>query len=495
MTKKKQGFGRRRFGAIVGGAAAGLALTPSLMRRLRVKAQPPMGPMRFLAVRTPHGVDRDFWIPRNADGSEPATADEALSGLTWDYEGGILLPLMPWRDQITVLDGLDTQVCKEGTRPGVRTFHGHNEQGTMLTGAQPPEDRMGNFDNHPSLDFYLHGRIPAPALITASVEGTGSWKCMSYDAAGLPRTPESDPRAVFRAAFPSDFAPPDPGEPTVDYTAGEQQIFGYDDAQLARLQAVLRHGELDKINAHREAMQALTPSGMGTTMLGACMTSGMDVPTVDGNVGDYLGVERVTRAHSQVIAQAFACGRARIATLQILNDYPNYYTDVPEVRASGAIGIYGDTYRFHENLVHDYWGASGAMLDTLRVGYLAGLRWAAGHFAAVLEELDSVVDPLDPSGGSILDNTVIFWHNEFGHDGHDNQHTRHPAVIAGGGGRTLRLGRYLRLRNIDSSERVPHNKLLVSLAHAMGVTDINYFGDRDLTDRPEYQGPLEPLMA
>jgi hypothetical protein len=68
-------------------------------------------------------------------------------------------------------------------------------------------------------------------------------------------------------------------------------------------------------------------------------------------------------------------------------------------------------------------------------------------------------------------------------------------VIAGGGNRTLRLGRYLRLRNINSDERVPHNKLLTSICHAVGQTKMNFFGDRDLKDRPEYQGPLEPLMV
>jgi hypothetical protein len=29
----------------------------------------------------------------------------------------------------------------------------------------------------------------------------------------------------------------------------------------------------------------------------------------------------------------------------------------------------------------------------------------------------------------------------------------------------------------------------------MGRTEINYFGDRDLRSRAEYQGPLVPLMA
>jgi hypothetical protein len=488
---------RRTFAKLLGAGTLGAAIGPELLGR-RVVAQPPMGPVRFLAVRTPHGVDRDWWIPRNTDGSEPSTPDEALSGLTFDYDMAVLAPLMAWRDEITILDGLDTQCTKESTRAGVYGNHGHNEQGTLLNGAQGPADREGNFgEGHPSLDFALHARLGAPALLTASVEGTGTWKCMSYDDAGRFRQPTADPRAVFRQAFPEGFEPPDPMEPTVDYSTGERRIFGYDKSVLEALEARLGGDEAGKIRAHIDAMDGLTPEpGMGPGMfIGACETSGADVPTVGQSVGDYTGVERVTRAHAEVITQAFACGRSRCATLQILNDFPNYYTDIPAVRDSGVTALFGDGYRFHEDLVHSYWGASGAELDTIRRGYLAGLRWATGNFVAVLETLDSVVDPLDPNGGTILDNTIVFWHNEFGHDGHDNQHTRHPAVIAGGGGRTLRLGRYLRLRDIDSSDRVPHNKLLVSIAHALGQTDIDYFGDRDLIDRAEFRGPLEPLMA
>jgi hypothetical protein len=491
---------RRRFAALLGssallgGSALGASIAPALLRR--AAAQVPMGPVRFLAVRTPHGVDRDYWIPRNGDGSAPRTPDEALSGLSFDYENSVLGPMMPWRDQITVLDGLDTQVTKENTRSGLYGNHGHNEQGTLLTGAQPPQNREGNFDGHPSLDFFLHDRLSAPALLTACVEGTGDWKCMSYDNAGRPRNPEADPRAVFRAAFPEDFRPPDPGMPAVDYTAGEQRIYGFVGDDLARLEAQFRDLEREKITGHREAIARLAPMGMGGGgMLGACTTSGADVPSVGGNVGDPSGVERVTRAHAQVIAQAFACGRARCATLQVLNDYPNYFTDLPAVQTPGIIARYGSSFRFHENLVHDYWGASGDDQRVLREGYCAGLRWSTSHFAAVLEELSAITDPMDPSGRTILDNTVVFWHNEFGHDGHDNQHTRHPAIIAGGGGRTLKLGRYLRLREIDSSARVPHNRLLVSICHAMGVTDVDYFGDRDLVDHADYRGPLAELMV
>src|SRR5262249_10171518 len=159
------------------------------------------------------------------------------------------------------------------------------------------------------------------------------------------------------------------------------------------------------------------------------------------------------RGHAAVIAQAFACGRSMCATLLILNDYPNFYTEVPEVQASGAAALFKNpNFRFHEDLVHKYWGPEKPEdLPTLRKGYTAGLRWAGGHFAAVLDELSKVKDPLDPSGGTILDNTIVFWHSEFGHDGHDNQHMHHPAIIAGGGNRILKLGRYLRLRDFNSN--------------------------------------------
>jgi len=494
---------RRRLGAVIGGATIGAALLPQWMKKVR--AQAAGAPVRFLAVRSPHGVDRDYWIPRPTGGGEPGSADMDLMELTFEYENAILSPLTDWRSKITVLDGLDTQIVKGnntsgpsyqsgGQTRGTYGFHGHNEQGTVLTGAQPPGNRdSGNYDNHPSLDFYLHDRLPAPALLTASVEGTGlPWKNMSYDANGVSRTPTTDPQEVFRQAFPEDFVPPTSGEPAVDYSAGEQLVHTYGEGALMRLRERLVGKERDKIDAHMSAMASLVQGGGGLPA-GMCLTSGTDVPTRNGDVGSSAAVLEVARAHARTIGQAFACGRARNATLQILNDYPNWHSDQPEVQAAISALYDASTFRYHENLVHDYW--MDGMGDARRAAYTAGLRWNATHFAAVLEELDAIVDPLDPMGGTILDNTIVFWHNEFGHNGHDQQESRHPAIIAGGGGKTLKTGRYLRLRNIESDDRVAHNRLLVSIAQAMGLSDVEYFGDRDFEGNSFYSGPLTQLMV
>jgi len=479
---------RRHFAQALGGAALGTTMLPGLMGGAR--AQAGGAPVRFLAIRTPHGADRDFWIPKQSNGGDPASTDQSLQELTFEYEDNSLSPMMPWRDKITVLDGIDTQCVKEGTRGGRRNQHGHNEQGTLLTGAQPPSDRGGNYDNHPSLDFFLHGQLGAPVLLTASVEDSSTWKCMSYDDGGRPRSAEQNPMSLYDQAFPQGFMPPAPGDPVmqpvpmVDYAAGENRIVDYSESTLLRMRARVTGREAAKIDSQLDALsrlQAIEQGGGGGVQVGMCS---LQRPTQGGSPGGFDGVINVARAHASVIAQAFACGRARAATLEILNDYPNYFSDLPEVNL-------GFGQRYHENLVHTYWSGNTG----LRAGYTAGLRWSATHVAAVLEELDSMIDPLDPSGGTMLDNTIVFWHSEFGHGPHDAQETRHPCIIAGGGGRTLKLGRYLRVRNIDSNERVPHNKLLTSICHAMGMPDINYFGDRDLAGRAEYQGPLLPLMA
>ncbi|MEZ4247604.1 MAG: DUF1552 domain-containing protein [Polyangiales bacterium] len=498
---------RRQFATLLGTAALSAPLLPAWLRR--VGAQPTSAPVRFLALRTPHGVDRDMWIPRRADGSEPASTDEDLEGLTFAYENAILTPLMPWRSKITILDGLDTQVCKEGTRADRRRFHGHQEQGSLLTGAQPPEDRQGNYDNHPSLDFYLHARLPSPALLTACVEGTGDWKCMSYDDAGRPRRPEADPRALFRQAFPADFMPPtpeptDPGEPpppVVDYSNGEARISAYGIAAIERMRGRLDGFERAKLDAHLEAMLRLAPSGMpGRTPARSplppayCTTSGSDVPTRSGNVGNVAGVEEVTRAHATVIAQAFAWAARGSRRFQLLNDYPNYFRPPRGAHAADS-GRYGDSSASTRTSCKTIVGASGtneagASCRLLRAGFVGARRTSPRCSKSSTRCPIRSIPPGDPSSttrsciGTTSSATTGTTTN-----------TRGTRRSSRGGGRTLRLGRYLRLRNVTSDTRIPHNLLLTSIAQAMGLSDVEYFGDRDLASRANYQGPLVPLMV
>ena len=295
----------------------------------------------------------------------------------------------------------------------------------------------------------------------------------------------------------------EPAPAALDPAQAEAVMLEYQRASLTRLRRELVGAERAKIDAHLAALGLAPAPGGGAAMMpppslpmGTCEVSGSDNPPRVGDAeASPANAEAVARAHAWVIGQAFACGRSMSGVLHMFHDGRDLFSALPGVRTPAMLSRYGSGFNYHSEVVHDYWRASGQQLLELREAYSAGQRFSAHLFASVLDVLDAIPDPLDAGGGSVLDNTVVFWHSEFGHEGHSDQETRHPAVIAGGGGRSLRLGRYLRLRNIESDERVPHNRLLTSICHAVGLTDVDFFGDRDLRDRAEYRGPLLPLMV
>ena len=86
----------------------------------------------------------------------------------------------------------------------------------------------------------------------------------------------------------------------------------------------------------------------------------------------------------------------------------------------------------------------------------------------------------EPGGpGSLLDNTTIVWTNELG-QGNSHTHNDTPFLLVGGG-LGFKTGRSLKYK------QVPHNRLLMSFAHAFGhrvkaFGNPNYCGDGPLND-------------
>ena len=90
-------------------------------------------------------------------------------------------------------------------------------------------------------------------------------------------------------------------------------------------------------------------------------------------------------------------------------------------------------------------------------------------------KLDSIPEP--GGYGTMLDNTTIVWTNELG-KGNSHSHDDIPFVLLGGG-LGFQTGRALQF------EKVPHNRLWLSLAHAFG-DQIESFGNQELSQ----EGPL-----
>lgn len=98
--------------------------------------------------------------------------------------------------------------------------------------------------------------------------------------------------------------------------------------------------------------------------------------------------------------------------------------------------------------------------------------WFCGELAYLAKRLSET--PEAGGEGSMLDNTLIVWTNELGKG---NSHTLDniPCVIVGGAP-GFKMGRHLKL------DKVAHNRLWMTLAHAMGHQDLKTFGKAGLCE-------------
>jgi hypothetical protein len=168
-------------------------------------------------------------------------------------------------------------------------------------------------------------------------------------------------------------------------------------------------------------------------------------------------------------AAALACDQTRILTFQWSYSESEHLFQFLKLNGTGISGN-------HHAISHDF-SSSG----TNYLAYNAIQTWYAQQVAYFLGKLDSYQE----GDRTLLDNTILLWATEIGES---TQHdlTLMPYVLAGSAGGAISAGRSLDF----SSARKDNNQLLVSLAHAMGATDLNSFGDASGAT-----GPLSGLTA
>jgi hypothetical protein len=153
-----------------------------------------------------------------------------------------------------------------------------------------------------------------------------------------------------------------------------------------------------------------------------------------------------------MVALAFACDLTRVASLSFSHEGGG-------LMVPSWLGINTE----HHALSHK-------LADPVqRDKFNQVVRWAAQMVARMLDRLKAFPHP---EGGTLYDQTVVWW--MFRH-GHGNQHASHgiPGIIAGGaGGHFGKMGRFVSLPGTN------YFSMLFSLVNAMGV-DIPSFGLAD----------------
>lgn len=430
---------------ILGSAGAGLLLAPFLNAGLRKEAKAAGSPVKRLVLFCTMGTHPPAWTP-------------TVSGESITSWSAMTKPLDAIKDSVVLVEGM----------PSGSPSNGHGAPDS-LTG-------MGygyyNGQLKISVDQFIANQLvaqginrPIASLILGGATNLGGGVTMFYGGASnggnnLPTisSPASAFKTVFGGALPM-------GQSADGLYKRRKSILDLVTAETSSLKGTLGKAEAAKLETHLDSIRQLENKLEQTMSSGAaCMKPtepGADSAYTHQGDADALAMNVV---HQSIIASAFACDITRVAAIEYGND------QMLKVNATGL--PYDDQ---HGGFIHS--GASSNFKNLI-----AFEAYLAEQFVSLVNQLKSFQDPEDGSK-TLFDTTLVAWCRDMGDAvNHDQKSMRY--VLANGSGNYLKTaagGRY-----VKSGER--HERILLNLCEAMGVTNYKGFGDPGLTAKSPLPG-------
>ena len=428
----------RRFGV-------GSAVLPFLGNLPSLAAATAVSKQRLVVVFSPDGVvKKNFW--------------PAESGAFGNRDlPSILAPFTPFKDRLLTLKGVNNKVTGDGD--------GHMRgMGCLLTGiellpgnVQGGSDTPAGWASGISIDQEIKHHLQAnPGLATrfGSLEfgvlvpnKADTWTRMVYAGPNKPVAPIDDPYQMFAKLY---------GE-TRDRES-MRSVLDEVREDLARVTAAIPAEDRRILEEHAALVRDLERDLANQRTAVAHPVPALEQGVIEQN--DQM--PRISRMQIELLVSALAADFTRVATLQ-------YTNSVGQPRMTWL----GVDEGQHE-LSHEPNSDESAQEKLTKIN-----TWYAGEIAHLARRLAETPEP--GADGSLLDHTTIVWTNELGEG---NSHSRNdiPWVLVGGG-----LG-FATGRALEFSG-VPHNRFLITLAHAMGHTSLVRFGNPDHCG----EGPLTGL--
>ncbi|MCG8421260.1 MAG: DUF1552 domain-containing protein [Proteobacteria bacterium] len=393
-------------------------------------AAPFLGLLRTNASAAPATAKR-LIVFFNPNGTVPAHWRPTGSGSNFSFRAGsILEPVAAHRDNLIVCDGLDF-------------YNATNHEGgmaTMLTGGGDATSATGGM----SLDQYIASQLGSgtrfPSLefgVQTSAWGGSVQTRMSYRGPNVYAPPDDSPKSIFERMYGDLLGDPAQVEARL---VKRQSILDTVQDELRVIHGWIGKQEREKLDAHITSLRQVEQGLQGG--IGDCESPGA---ITDLNPYDNDSFPAIGRAQIDLMVSALACGMTRVASLQWSHTVgPPVFT---------WLGI----NEGHHSLSHMDDG------NTVGVGnFVKAERWFAEQFAYLLDSLESLPEP--SGDGSMLDNSVVLWAKEMG-DSRLHVCRSVPFIIAGRAGGYFKPGKYIDFGG------TPHNKLLVSVCHAMGLSN------------------------
>ncbi|MFO0849741.1 MAG: DUF1552 domain-containing protein [Gemmataceae bacterium] len=351
----------------------------------------------------------------------------------------ILSPLTPFKDKVLTLHGVNDRIRGDGD--------GHMRGiGCLLTGIelfpgniQGGSDTPAGWSKGNSIDQEIKTFLQKDAATRTRFgslefgvmvpDRADTWTRWSYAGPNQPLTPIDDPYQMFRKLYGR---------------AKDQRLLEsvLDDvaADLAKVRGAVGAEDRKLLDQHTTFVREMEQE------LKAAQTAGLDhkVPELEPGVTEENdNIPRIMKMQTELLVQSLAADFTRVATFQFTNS-----VGMAKMRWLGVT-------EGHHTLSHEPDSNKPAMESLTKIN-----KWICEQLAYLAKRLAETPEP--GGDGSLLDNTTLVWTNELGKG---SSHTMNdiPFVLVGGG-LGFKTGRAVK----HPKGGVPHNRLLLSFAHAFG---------------------------
>lgn len=418
----------------------GLTAAAPFVPVLSADAADGTAPKRLMVILTPNGFG-DGAIPKNL-------------GVNYEH-GDAFKALNPYRQDMSILRGFGFTGHTGGGAPNVIPLDGRGYNVNNGHPALAPHLLTNQFTNSvdgnaasvdgvfhaegPSIDQVISQRFMAnpatetalPFIYAGVKTQPGSYYHQVYEAPEKSLFPQTSAQSLHAQIFDTN-ATQSTGDAAFNQRFAERRsIIDYAKAEIDKVKQVLSSEDVKKMEAHLEGIVELERqlafqenSGGG----GACAIPELKT-TNSGELAEQFRIDGENMM--DLIVQAFACDRTRVATLMWAN-------------TASTLRFAGMNHDMHDATHEPF-----AMEASKMAARDAYSKWFADRFVYLIEKMKQI--PEGDGNGSMLDNTMIIWTSEhttqpgryLNHPQPDHNRENIPFILAGGAGGALRQGQFI----------------------------------------------------
>jgi len=443
---------------------------------LQAFVRPVDAPRRLVIISHCHGWPYTTWRlrPHGLPDTEPWAVN--LASLRREEFSRPLAPLYEHRHRLLALDGLSLATAEldaggnRHDRGWIHAWTGNNAdfaaRDTRSTSAsldQLVAARIARPDRLPSLELSVDAALEAGRPI-------------AYNPYGVRLPAENTPLNAWERVF----GPASSGDAV---GTRRRTTLDFAHAEYRELSSTLTPTDRTRVEAHFDLVERLGHRLEGLATL-SC-----DAPPRPAAA--FTKYDQRFDAFTDIIAAAFGCDITRVVSLS-LGEMP-----------TAEFGAAHISDKVHKGIAHYIYEDAAK--------YAAMTDYSAYHGQQVARLVSTLENIPDVDGRSVMDNTLIVWGSELGDGWHGYRHYN-PVLV--GGSWAFNTGRYLYWPHDTPAEMrvpsqvlaggmshvsgLPHQKLLISVARAMGL-DVDSVGLRysrgQRGDFIDLTGPLDRLTT